>query len=131
MSFQNTITAFAGISDFHKLVLPVLKINFTKTKPKEMIYRDYKNFNYFLFNDEVKNVLDLDKINSYAMFEELFLKVLDKHAPVKKKVVRANHVKYISKPLRKAIMKRLYLEKVYFKKQTTASLERYKKHKNY
>ena len=85
MSFQNTVTVFAGISDFHKLVLTVLKINFTKNKPKEIIYRYYKNFDSFLFNDEVKNVLDLDKINSYAMFEELFLKVLDKHAPVKKK----------------------------------------------
>ena len=77
-----------------------------------------------MFNDEVKNVMDLDKINSYAMFEEFFLKVLDKHPPVKKKVIRANHAKYISKPLRKAIMKRSYLEKVYFKKQTTQSLER-------
>ena len=72
--------------------------------------------------------MNLDKINSYAM-SELFLKVVDKHAPVKKKVVRANHAKYISKPLRKAIMKRSYLEKVYFKKQTTQSLERYKKQK--
>ena len=94
----------------------IVRINFTKNKPKEIIYRDYKNFDSFLFNDEVKNVLDLDKINSYAMFEELFLKVLDKYAPVKKKVVRANHAKYISKPLRKAIMKRSSLEKVHFKK---------------
>ena len=131
MSFQNTITVFAGISDFHKLVLTVLKINFTKNKPKETIYRDYKNFDSFLFNDEVKNVLDLDKINSFAMFEELFLKILDKHAPGKKKVIRANHAKYISKPLRKAMMKRSYLENVYFKKQTTQPLERYKKQKNY
>ena len=45
------------------------------------------------------------------MFEELFLKALDKHAPLKKKVVRTNHAKYISKPLRKSIMKRSYLEK--------------------
>ena len=72
-----------------------------------------------MFNDEVKNVLDLDKINSYAMFEELFLKVLDKHAPVKKKVIRANHAKYIFKPLRKAIMKRSYLENFFLKKQAT------------
>ena len=72
MPFQNTITVFAGISDFHKLLLIVLKINFTKNKPKEIIYRDYKNFDSFLFNDEVKNVVDLDKTNSYAMFEELF-----------------------------------------------------------
>ena len=82
-----------------------------------------------MFNDEVKNVLDLDKINSYAMFEKLFLKVLDKHAPVKKEVVRANHAKNISKSLRKPIMKRSCLEKVYLKKKTTQSLERYKKQK--
>ena len=131
ISFQNNVTAFAGIADFHKLVQTVLKINFMKNKPKEIIYRDYKNFDSFLFNDEVKNVLDLDKINSYAMFEELLLKVRDKHAPVKKKVVRANYAKYVSKPLRKAIMKKSYLEKVYFEKQTTQSLERYKKQKNY
>ena len=72
MTFQNTITAFAGISGFHKLVLTVLKIKCTKNKPKEIIYRDYKNFDSFLFNDEVKNVLDLDKINSCAMFESYF-----------------------------------------------------------
>ena len=131
MPFQNTITVFAGISDFHKLVLTVLKINFTKSKPKETIYKDYKNFDSFLFNDEIKNVLDLDKINSYAMFEELLLKVVYKHAPVNKKFVRANNAKYISKPLRKAFMKRSYLEKVNFKKQTTQSMERYKKQKNY
>ena len=82
-------------------------------------------------NDEVKNVLDLDKINSHAMFEEFVLKVADKHAPVKKKVVRANHGKYISKSFWKAFMKRSYLEKVCFKKQTTQSMERYKKQKNY
>ena len=78
MSFQNTITVFAGMSDFHKLVLTVLKIDFTKNKSKEIIYRDYKSFDSFLFNNEVKNVLDVDKINSYAMFEDLFLKVLNK-----------------------------------------------------
>ena len=122
MSFQNTTTVFSGLSDFHKLVLTVLKINFTKNIPKEIIYRDYKNFDSFLFNDELQYVLDKDKIKSCIMFEELFLKVLDKHAPVKKKV-RANHAKYISKPLRKAIMKRSYFEKVYLKKKIPLSLE--------
>ena len=72
MSFQNTTTVFAGISDFHKLVLIVLKISFTKNKPKEFIYRNYKNFDSFLFNDELKNALELDKINSCTMFEKLF-----------------------------------------------------------
>ena len=86
MSFQNTTTVFSGLSDFHKLELTVLKINFTKNIPKEIIYRDYKNFHSFLFNDELQYVLDKDKIKSCIMFEELFLKVLDKHAPVKKRL---------------------------------------------
>ena len=72
MSFQNTVTVFAAISDFHKLVLTVLNINFTQNKSKEIIYRDYKSFDSFLFNDEVKNVLDLDKINSLLCLRSCF-----------------------------------------------------------
>ena len=86
--------------DFHKLVLTVLKSILQKNKPKEVIYRDYKNFDSFLFHDEAKKVMDLDKINLCPMFEELFLKVLDKHAPIKKKAVRANHTKYVFKSTR-------------------------------
>ena len=45
------------------------------------------------------------------------LKVLNRHAPLKKKVLRVNHSSYMSKTLRKAIMRRSYLEKKYFKKK--------------
>ena len=44
MAFQNTITVFTGLSDFHKLVLTILKTSITKSKPQKIIYRDYKNF---------------------------------------------------------------------------------------
>ena len=56
---------------------------------------------------------------------------MNKRAPLKKKVLRANHAPYVTKALRKAIMKRSYLEKLYFKKKTTESLKKYKKHKNF
>ena len=56
---------------------------------------------------------------------------MNKHAPLKKKVFRANYERYFTKALRKAIMKRSYLEKLYFKKKTTESLKKYKKHKNF
>ena len=45
--------------------------------------------------------------------------VLNRHAPLKKKILRANHSSYMSKTLRKAIMRRSYLEKKYFKKKKT------------
>ena len=44
------------------------------------------------------------------------MKVLNRHAPLTKKVLRANYSSYMSKMLRKAIMRRLYLEKNYFNK---------------
>ena len=53
------------------------------------------------------------------------------HAPLKKKLLRANHSQYVTKALRKAIMRRSKLEKIYFKKQTNESLKAYKKQKNY
>ena len=46
-------------------------------------------------------------------------------------MLRANHAPYVSKALRKAIMKRSCLENVYFKKQDNHSLRAYKKQKNY
>ena len=53
------------------------------------------------------------------------------HAPLKKKLLKANHSQYVTKALRKAIMRRSKLEKIYFKKQTNESLKAYKKQKNY
>ena len=41
------------------------------------------------------------------------MKVLNRHAPLKKKILRANHSSYMSKTLRKAIMRRSYLENKY------------------
>ena len=52
----------------------------------------------------------MQSIDKYETFEEEFLKVLNKHAPLKKKFIRANHVLYMTKILRKAIMKLLNLK---------------------
>ena len=47
--FQNTSCISCGISDFHKMVVTVLKTIFTKAKPKEIHYRCYKNFDNITF----------------------------------------------------------------------------------
>ena len=46
-----------------------------------------------------------DPVNPCHKFDNIFLEVLDKHAPRKTKILRANHSSYMSKALRKAIMK--------------------------
>ena len=52
-------------------------------------------------------------------------------APLKKKLLRENHSQYVTKALRKAIMRRSKLGKIYFKKQTDESLKAYNKQKNH
>ena len=41
-SFQNTKTISTGLSDFHKMVITVLKQNFQTSTPKELAYREQK-----------------------------------------------------------------------------------------
>ena len=60
-------------------------------------------------------------ILGYAHFHGVFLKVLDKHAPMKKKIVRANDKPFMNKTLRGAIMRRSFLKHKYFKLRTEAS----------
>ena len=40
-------------------------------------------------------------------------------------MLRANHAPYITKALEKAILKRSYLENLYFKKQTPGSMKKH------
>ena len=56
-SFQNTSTFETGISDFHKLVVAVLKMYYNKQKPKIFQYRNYKTFNDESFKNELSREL--------------------------------------------------------------------------
>ena len=131
-SFCKAQNVFTGLSEFHKLVLSVFKLHFSEGKAKEISYRNFWDFKEDNFNPNLQNRLFAESVEEYVPFEKGFLvDVLNKHASLKKKVVRANHAPYITKILRKTIMKRSYLEKVYFKKKTPDSLIKFKKQKNY
>ena len=131
LSFQHTEAVSTGLSDFHMLVVTVLKTCFSKKKPRELEYRNYKNFDSVLFNEDLKYMFSQDPVNSCAKFDKIFFEVLDKHARRKTKILQANHSSYVSKGLRKAITKRSSLEKLYFKNRTETSLKTYKRQKNY
>ena len=111
--------------------LSILKTTFTKSKAKEIICRDFKKFNEQCFNNDLRTELSSKSIKSYGSFENIFLDTLSKHAPIKEKMLRAIHAPYITKALRKAIMKTLYLENPYFKKRTPESMKKYKEQKNF
>ena len=86
-SFQNTFTTITtGLSDFHKMVITVMKMTFQKNPPKEIYYRNYKNFEQEIFKDEITNNLN-GQVNFCETFEQIFVSTLDKHASFKKKVL--------------------------------------------
>ena len=131
LSFQSSKTVSTGLSDFHKFVLTVLKTSIVKNKPREMHYRSYKYFGSRKFNRDLKNEFSLEYVDSCSQFDEIFLRVLHRNVPLKKKMLKDNHGPYVSEALGKAIMRRPRLENIYFKKQDNHSLRAYKKQKSY
>ena len=120
-----------GLSDFHKMVVTVMKSTFPKAQPKIVYYRDYKNFDLYAFRTDLRAQLSRINEKDYYHFELTFLKVLEEHAPMKKKVLRANDKPYMTKALRKAIMRRSTLKSKFLKNKSDENLKAFKKQKNY
>ena len=61
-SFQNTKAISTGLSDFHKMIITVLKQTFQRSSPKELVCRDYTNSDRLTFKRELEKKLN-QKIN--------------------------------------------------------------------
>ena len=92
-------------------ILTALQTSFLKSAPEKILHRNYKNFNSNSFKSDLKKQLKYTE--SYESFEIVFLNVLQRHAPLKTKVVREKHPPYMNRTLRKAIIKRLELDRKY------------------
>ena len=113
-----------GISDFHKLAAVSLKLLILKAPPKRKLYRNYKAFDENSFNNDLKTKLDSVTILDYSSFEDVFINVLNTHAPVKTKIIRFALIRFalhefMTKALWKSIMTRSKLKNVYLKNQNT------------
>ena len=111
------------------MILTVLKTTFEKVKPKEITYRSYKAFDNDTFQRELNQ--KIGDCTDYTKLDCLFSEVFNKHVPLKKRVVRANEVPYMTKNLRKAIANRSRLENQYYKYKTAESLRAYRKQNNF
>ena len=77
-SFQNTLTIETGISDFHKMVITVMKVFYKKQRPKIIQYRSYKNFDNQVFQREFNSKLLKVDLNNAELseFTEIFLSIV-------------------------------------------------------
>jgi len=126
----NTKTFINSLSDFHALVATTLNIKFNKPEPKEVTYRNYKNFDLDIFQRDLNAVFS-SGCDNYDAFEKMFLSTLNLHAPLKTKIIRGNHAPYMNRQLRKAMMKRKEFQTRYYRTKSNQDFEIFKKQRNH
>ena len=86
-----------------------------------------------MFSDELEN--KLSKIGSltlnYDIFKNGCMDVINKHATLKRKCIRANHSEYMDKELNQAIMKCSKLRNNYLKHRSEENRSAYRKQRNF
>ena len=133
-SFQNSCVIETGLSDFHKIAVTVMKTTYRKLEPRIVYYRDFKYFCNKSFKESLQKTISqnsgigCDEI--YESFAFTCHKILDNHAPLKKKYVRGNHSPFMNKSLSKAIMVRTRLRKIFLKNRSEENIISYNKQRN-
>ena len=114
------------------VTITVLKTTYKKKTSQIVSYRDYKNFSEEYFLSELNSTLyryDIDCIE-YDVFDNIFMELLNIHAPIKLKYVRANNGPFMTKELRKAIILRSRLKNVFNRDKSDESKLAYTKQRN-
>ena len=133
-NFMHSLALETGLSDHHKMTLAVLKSTFVKQKPIKLNYRSYTKFDENMFKDDLLsslNSVNCESCLTYDIFRNVYMKVLNKHAPEKQKTLRGNHQPFMNKKLSKAFMHRSKLKNIYNKFPSDANLLNYKKQRNF
>ena len=114
------------------MTVTVLKTEYVKADPIQINYRNYTKFNPILFQEELSDCLyqDAESMKTFSNFQETLCMLLNKHAPLKKKYLRANYSPFMTKPLRKLIMNRSRCKNKYLKNRTVENWERYRQLRN-
>ena len=121
-SFQNSCVIETGLSDFHRMVVTVVKTSFERLKPRVINYRDYKVFENQLFREDLlyelsKTTLE-ENADGFQEFIEICQKTLNHNAPTEQKLVRVNHLLLMNKTISKAIMHRTRFRNKYLGNKT-------------
>ena len=90
ISFQNSSAIETGLSDFHKMIVTILKTCFQKKEPKIIQYRDYKTFCEEEYREFLVNLVsDHDQCPSYDIFLSKCKIALNRRALLKHKYLRS------------------------------------------
>ena len=114
-----------------------LKICYERTGSHRTIEtRAFKNFNHHHFLDDVaqqpwhKFFSETNPEVMWDVWKNLFMEVVDKHAPLQNKRVSNKHSPWITYELTRKIYKRNYMKKIAIQENSATAWERYKQARN-
>ena len=108
-----------------------MKVFYNKQKPKIIQYRKYKGFSNEAFMQESESALARFSQISFRTFKNTVDYILQKHAPIKKRYVRANQASFINSKIHKEVMRRTRLRNKFIDSKTDADRIAYNKQRNY
>ena len=124
--FKLSKTFETELSDHHKLISTIMKSDSFKGSLQKKVYRSYKYFDIDLFKIALQEKLKHLENDAYSAFNSAFTNLLNEHAPLKTKILRYNNKTFISKELRKEIMKRSKLKNLFNKNKNQENWCKYK-----
>ena len=111
-----------------------MKVFYKKQRPNIIRYRNYRNFyNECFINDVQSSILreySQNETLEYELFKRKVDYVLEKHATIKKRYVRANQVPFIDKTINKHIMKKSRLRNKFLNNKSDIDCKAYHAQRN-
>ena len=111
-----------------------MKVFYKKQKPNIVTYRNYKHFSNEAFMFDVKNsIIQMTSERNnleFDRFKTALDKAIQRHAPIKKRYVRANQAPFINKKINKEIMKRSRLRNKFLNTKSDIDRKAYNKQRN-
>ena len=126
LSFQTTSVTETGLSDYHKLITTFIKSPLVCLRSKTIcyIFARCEKSQYFFRPCASKSHQCYDQITNG------FLKVVNKHAPIKKRTLRGNDAPFMNKEFREATNSRSRLGNKFCKYPTEECKLVFKRDKN-
>ena len=116
-NFQNLSVIGTSLSDFHKMTVTVLRMQFRILKPRVLLYKNYNIFLNETFINCLKVELDTQCIspyeNDFLNFSKFCAKTLNKHVSRKRKTIREIKVRFSIKKFQKLLWKELTPQQIF------------------
>ena len=134
-SFHNSCAIKTRSSDFHTMIVTVMKSHFQKKEPKIIQYRDNNNFYAEEYRQYIISLLSSRELtgSGFDTFMNKCKDACDIRVLIKHKCLRLNQSLFMNKEISKAIMNRTTLKNRFLRTRCIRNKETYKliKKRNY